>query len=72
MTMTPGVRFFRHQVYAKVLELDLSSLGRYVAGPNEVARLVPLATLQRERIPVHKAYIVSCVNSRTQVGCDVM
>lgn len=51
-------------VYAKELSLDLSSLQPLVVGPNEVNRVWTVSELEAKRVPVHKAYIVSCVNSR--------
>lgn len=50
--------------YAKELVLDLSRLPPLVAGPNAIKAVQPAGALERARVPVHKAYIVSCVNSR--------
>merc|ERR1711981_1560733 len=50
--------------YAKYLTLNLSSLSPYVAGPNSVKVATPLAELQAQDIPVNRAYLVSCTNSR--------
>lgn len=50
--------------YAKELFLDLDSLSPYVAGPNSVKVATPLAELEAQQIPVSKAYLVSCTNSR--------
>ena len=50
--------------YAKELVLDLSKLPPLVAGPNAIKAVQPAGALERARVPVHKAYIVSCVNSR--------
>ena len=50
--------------YAKELYLDLSTLCPYVSGPNSVKVATPLAELQDQNIPVNKAYLVSCTNSR--------
>ncbi|KAF1990124.1 homoaconitase LysF [Aulographum hederae CBS 113979] len=50
--------------YAKSLYLDLSTLSPYVAGPNSVKVATPLAELEAQNIPVNKAYLVSCTNSR--------
>lgn len=50
--------------YAKTLTLDLSTLSPYVAGPNSVKVATPLAELERKKIGIHKAYLVSCTNSR--------
>ncbi|KAJ2851511.1 mitochondrial Homoaconitase [Coemansia brasiliensis] len=53
-------------VYAKHLWLDLSSLTPHVSGPDTVKAATPLAVLERKKIAINKAYIVSCVNSRAK------
>ena len=50
--------------YAKTLHLDLSTLSPYVSGPNSVKVATPLIDLEAQDIPVNKAYLVSCTNSR--------
>lgn len=50
--------------YAKTLHLDLSTLSPYVSGPNSVKVATPLNELEAQDIPVNKAYLVSCTNSR--------
>lgn len=50
--------------YAKSLHLNLSSLTPYVSGPNSVKIATPLSELEAQNIPVNKAYLVSCTNSR--------
>ena len=50
--------------YAKRLFLDLSTLPPYVSGPNSVKIANPLRDLERQKIKVDKAYLVSCTNSR--------
>ncbi|KAJ1969380.1 mitochondrial Homoaconitase [Dispira parvispora] len=50
--------------YAKTLTLDLSTLTPHVSGPNSVKVATPLAELERQQVAIHKAYLVSCVNSR--------
>ncbi|KAK5108913.1 mitochondrial Homoaconitase [Meristemomyces frigidus] len=50
--------------YAKELFLDLSTLSPYVSGPNSVKVATPLAELEAQNIPINKAYLVSCTNSR--------
>ncbi|EQK97692.1 homoaconitase [Ophiocordyceps sinensis CO18] len=50
--------------YAKKLYLDLSTLSPYISGPNSVKISTPLADLEPKKIPVNKAYILSCTNSR--------
>eukprot|EP00949_MAST-11_sp_MAST-11-sp1_P000751 g751.t1 len=48
------------------MELDLSTVRPFVSGPNHVKRMRSVTEIEKERIPVDKAYIVSCVNSRVE------
>ena len=48
------------------LTLDLGSVEALVAGPDQVKRLHPVSQLQQDKIRIHKAYLLSCVNSRVQ------
>jgi homoaconitate hydratase len=50
--------------YAKELSLDLSTVRPHVSGPNHVKVMTSVSELEAENIPIHKAYLVSCVNSR--------
>jgi homoaconitate hydratase len=50
--------------YASRLSLDLSTLVPYVSGPNSVKIANPLTRLMDPPIPINKAYLVSCTNSR--------
>jgi homoaconitate hydratase len=50
--------------YAVELEIDLATISPWVAGPNAIKRARPASELALECIPVQKAYLVSCVNSR--------
>ncbi|KAI6125113.1 hypothetical protein EDD16DRAFT_1560123 [Pisolithus croceorrhizus] len=50
--------------YASHLVLDLSTLVPHVSGPNSVKLSTPLPKLEEARIPIQKAYLVSCTNSR--------
>lgn len=50
--------------YASRLTFDLSSLVPHVSGPNSVKVSTPLPTLEAQKIPINKAYLVSCTNSR--------
>lgn len=52
--------------YAKTLELDLDTVTPHVSGPDTVTDMTSAAELARRGVPVHKAYIVSCVNSRVE------
>src|SRR5205814_9162424 len=35
-----------------------------VSGPNEVKTMVSLPEMERKRVPIQKAYLLSCVNAR--------
>lgn len=50
--------------YAARITLNLDEVTPHVLGPDNVQTMTPLSELEAQRIPVHKAYIVSCVNSR--------
>ncbi len=52
--------------YAKEITLDLGSVVPHVAGPNEVKTIAPLEEIERKRIPIQKAYLLSCVNGRLE------
>lgn len=50
--------------YSSHLVFDLSTLVPHVSGPNSVKVSNPLPVLEEQRIPINKAYLVSCTNSR--------
>lgn len=50
--------------YARTMEIDLGSVVPHVAGPHEVKKIWQLPEIEERRIPIHKAYLLSCVNSR--------
>ncbi|KAI9183993.1 mitochondrial Homoaconitase [Blastocladiella emersonii ATCC 22665] len=52
--------------YAKRLTFDLTRLQPYVSGPNSVKVAEPVGAIARRDVAIHKAYLVSCVNSRLQ------
>jgi len=52
--------------YATRIELDLTTVTPHVSGPDTVQTMTSLSDLEAQRIPVHKAYLVSCVNSRPE------
>lgn len=60
----PALAADKGAVYAKELFLDLSTLSPYVSGPNSVKVATPLVELEKQSIPINKAYLVSCTNSR--------
>jgi len=52
--------------YAARIELDLGEVTPHVSGPDTVFVTEPLATIAARRVRVHKAYLLSCVNGRTE------
>lgn len=50
--------------YSQILSLDLSTVRPYVSGPNHVKVMTSVTEMEQKKIPIQKAYIVSCVNSR--------
>jgi len=52
--------------YSKELSLELSSVSPYVSGPNSVKLIAPISMISKKNIKINKAYLVSCVNSRTE------
>ncbi len=53
-------------VYAAEIALDLSSVSPYISGPDTVQKAQPLSEVAARRLKIHKAYLVSCVNSRLE------
>jgi len=56
--------------YAKTLSLDLASVEPYIAGPDSVKKTSPANALEIERLKIHKAYLLSCVNGRVSDLAD--
>lgn len=54
----PGAAYSSHLIF------DLSTLVPHVSGPNSVKLSTPLPLLESAKIPIQKAYLVSCTNSR--------
>ncbi len=52
--------------YAADIVLDLSEVSPHVSGPDSVQVMRSLADIERDKIAIQKAYIVSCVNSRLE------
>jgi len=50
--------------YTKELALDLSSVSPHVSGPNHVKVMTSVTEMGKRKVKIHKAYLVSCVNSR--------
>jgi len=52
--------------YAIELELDLATVSPHVSGPDTVKKMESVAALREKKVPVHKAYLLSCVNARVE------
>jgi homoaconitate hydratase len=52
--------------YAARIELDLGEVTPHVSGPDTVFVMQPLAEIAAKKVAVHKAYLLSCVNSRSE------
>jgi homoaconitate hydratase len=50
--------------YAARIELDLGQLTPHVSGPDTVQVMQPLAQMEKNKVAIQKAYLLSCVNSR--------
>jgi homoaconitate hydratase len=53
-------------VYAARIRLDLSTIAPHVSGPDTVQVATPLSEIEPKKIAIHKAYLLSCVNSRLE------
>jgi len=58
LSSDPGVAYSSHLVF------DLDTLVPHVSGPNSVKVSTPLPKLEAQKIPIQKAYLLSCTNSR--------
>ncbi|PYX33631.1 MAG: homoaconitase [Acidobacteria bacterium] len=56
----------RDAVYAARIVLDLSSITPHVSGPDTVQVMQSLAEIEKNKVAIHKAYLISCVNSRVE------
>jgi homoaconitate hydratase len=52
--------------YAIELDLDLDTLTPYVCGPNDVKTMASLAELEPKKVAINKAWLMSCVNARSE------
>jgi len=53
-------------IYAAKITLDLAQVTPHVSGPDTVQVMQSLAEMERKKVAIHKAYLVSCVNSRLE------
>src|SRR5258707_15047664 len=52
--------------YAARIVLDLSQVTPHVSGPDTVQIMASLAKIEKQKIPIQKAYLLSCVNPRVE------
>jgi len=53
-------------VYAARIVLDLSQVTPHVSGPDTVQKMSSLAEMEKDKVAIQKAYLLSCVNSRIE------
>jgi homoaconitate hydratase len=56
----------RDAVYAARIVLDLGSITPHVSGPDTVQVMQSLADIEKDKVAIQKAYLISCVNSRVE------
>jgi homoaconitate hydratase len=52
--------------YAARIVLDLNAVTPHVSGPDTVQVMASLADIEKKKVAIQKAYLVSCVNSRVE------
>jgi homoaconitate hydratase len=52
--------------YTARIRLDLNEVTPHISGPDTVQVMASLAAIEPKRVPIQKAYLVSCVNSRLE------
>jgi homoaconitate hydratase len=52
--------------YAAKITLDLAQVTPHVSGPDTVQVMQSLAEMERKKVAIQKAYLISCVNSRLE------
>src|ERR1039458_297649 len=53
-------------VYAARIRLDLAQVTPHVSGPDTVQAMQSLAEIEKSKVAIQKAYLISCVNSRLE------
>ena len=53
-------------VYAARIVLDLGEVTPHVSGPDTVQVMQSLAEIEKKKVAIQKAYLISCVNSRLE------
>ena len=62
----PNLKADEDAYYTKVIEIDLAAVEPCVSGPNTVKVWNKVSEMKEKQIKIHKAYLVSCVNSRVE------
>ncbi|NIM18914.1 MAG: homoaconitase [Candidatus Latescibacteria bacterium] len=52
--------------YAIELRLHLDTVIPHVSGPNDVKKMISLPKIERQRVRIQKAYLLSCANARVE------
>jgi homoaconitate hydratase len=52
--------------YAARIVLDLAQVTPHVSGPDTVQVMQSLAAVEQKKVSIHKAYLISCANSRVE------
>ncbi len=50
--------------YSKEVHLDLTTVQPHISGPNTVKDMTSISEMSKRQVTIHKAYLLSCVNSR--------
>ncbi len=53
-------------IYAARITLDLAQVTPHVSGPDTVQVMQSLAEIEKNKVAIQKAYLISCVNSRLE------
>jgi homoaconitate hydratase len=63
---TDPIRPDSDAAYAAKISLDLGQITPHVSGPDTVQVMQSLAEMERKKVAIQKAYLISCVNSRVE------
>ncbi len=61
-----AIRADDNAYYSMELTLDLSTVQPFVSGPDTVKKMTSISEIRKKQVRIHKAYLVSCVNSRVE------
>ncbi|MFH2036243.1 MAG: homoaconitase, partial [Candidatus Zixiibacteriota bacterium] len=52
--------------YAKEITIDMATVQPYISGPHNLKTMTSATEMDKRNLKIHKAYLVSCVNSRLE------